>query len=295
MLSAIVDALTDTAKMIPLMIVIFVGIEIFEHKYGKNFRPLLKRSRVLGPIVGALLGIIPQCGFSVISTILYAEGAISTGTLLSVYLATSDEAIPVILSQPSKAYTLIPLLLSKLIIAIAAGYIIDGIFGLAKKESPAIVNSAPCTHEEDGCCGSTCIDEELSFKNVFKHALSHSIKVLTYILAVSVLLNLLLYFLGEQTLSRIFMKESVLQPVLTGLIGLIPNCAVSVAITQVFLDGGMTFGSVVAGLSSSAGMGLIVLFKEVKDKKSIYTIVLLLFAISVLAGVILNLFIPSTL
>lgn len=290
----IIDAFADTVKMAPIMILVFIGIELFEHKYGKSFRPIMAGSKKVGPVIGAVLGIVPQCGFSVISTLLFAEGAISVGTLLAVYLATSDEAIPIILSQPGKIYTLFPLLLSKFIIAVLAGYLIDGMYSLIKKRNKEpLADTSQNSYEEDGCCGSTCIDQELNVKYVLKHSLTHTLKVLAYVLGVSILLNVIIYYLGKETLFSIFMGGSLLQPVITSVIGLIPNCAVSVAITEVFLEGGITFGSVVAGLSASAGMGLVVLVKEIKSKKTIYTIILLLLAISILSGIIINTILPS--
>lgn len=292
MFMAIMDAVNDTIKMIPFMVVVFIAIELFEHGYGRNLKSILKGSRFIGPVLGALLGIIPQCGFSVVSTILYAQGAVTTGTLIAVYLATSDEAVPVILSQPDKINILVPLLLSKLIIAVISGYIIDILFSIFGSNKAKYDLHISDEYEDKGCCGSTCITEKFRLSEILRHSLIHSGKILLYILAVTIILNISLSYIGEDSLSSLFLKGSVFQPVIAAVIGLIPNCAVSVAITEVFISGGITFGSAIAGLSSSAGLGLIVLFKEIKNKKKAAAIILLLLLFSTVSGILLNSLLP---
>lgn len=290
MIQIIIDALVDTLKMLPLMLIVFIIIEFLEHRFGNNLKPLLKRSQLFGPLVGALLGILPQCGFSVISTVLFAEGAISTGTLLSVYLATSDEAIPIILSVPSRAGVLLPLILTKLIIAITSGYLIDLILKLANKDARAADTKEhdDCIYDEDGCCGHVCINDGFNVKEIVMHSIVHTVKILLYVLAVTILLNAAIYYIGQDTLSKAFSGMYILQPIMAALIGLIPNCAASVAVTEAFLNGIITFGSAIAGLSASAGLGLIVLFKEVRSRKKVFSIVILLLTISIASGIILN-------
>ncbi len=293
MLNVLTDAFFDTLKMIPFMIVIFLVIEIFEHKFGSGLRPLLRKSRYIGPFAGAIFGIIPQCGFSVISTILFAEGAITTGTLISVYMSTSDEAIPVILSQPDKINVLIPILVTNFIIAVVSGYITDLLLTYLRKgkntEHQIITNS----HENEGCCGSTCIDEKFSITEVLKHSFYHAFKISIYVFIITLAINIIIYFTGSHMFAKLFLKDSILQPIVLSFIGLIPNCAASVAITEIFLKGGITFGSAIAGLSSSAGLGLIVLLKEAKSKKRIFNIIFLLVLYSSIAGIILNRILPS--
>jgi hypothetical protein len=148
-------------------------------------------------------------------------------------------------------------------------------------------------YDDAGCCGSTCINEKFRFLDIIKHSIFHTIRVATYVLGVSIILNIAFFYIGEENLSRVFLDGSILQPVFASIIGLIPNCAVSVAITQVYLSGGISFGSAIAGLSSSAGMGLIVLFKEVRNIKRVLLIILLLLFFSMVSGIILNSMIPS--
>lgn len=294
MIAVIIDAFVDTLKMVPLMLIVFTVIEFLEHRFGNSLKPLIKRSHSWGPFLGALFGILPQCGFSVISTVLFAEGAISTGTLLSVYLSTSDEAIPIILSVPSRAGVLLPLILTKFIIAVISGYSIDLVLKFIKKENSTVSNEEHVhgVYDEDGCCGHVCIDEDFNLKEIIMHSIEHTFKILLYVLCVTIMLNIAIYYIGQDNISKVFPGRNVLQPVIASLVGLIPNCAASVAITEVFLKGGITFGSAIAGLSSSAGLGLIVLFREIHSRKRILSIIALLLIFSIASGIILNLMLP---
>lgn len=291
MLNVILDALIDTIKMFPLMLIIFTVIEFFEHRFGENFKSFFsKGSKYIGPVLGAAIGIFPQCGFSVMSSILYAEGAITVGTLISVYIATSDEAIPVILSKPERANVVLPLMVFKFVIAIISGYIIDMLLALLKGrkavENPKKIDED--LYSTNGCCGDTCMERNPKLAEILKHSLFHTFKIIFYVFVVSVLIGLSFFYVGKEMLSRIFLGNSMLQPVLASLIGLIPNCATSVAITELFLNGQIKFGSAISGLSANGGLGLAILFKEVKSKKKVFYIILILLIFSILSGIILN-------
>lgn len=285
------DALIDTAKMVPLLLIIYTAIEIIEYKFGNNINEKIGNTGKAGPVIGALLGCVPQCGFSVIATALYTKRILTLGTLLAVYLSTSDEAIPVILSYPGKAHIILPLLMIKVVIAIIAGYIIDAII----KRKGEYVNEVSVSSEmsgfsdvdEKGCCGHDCSKHD-DKKDLILHPLIHTLKVFIFIFVVSLILNFIIYKLGEENLGKVLFNNSIFQPILTGLIGLIPNCASSIAITEVFLKGGLSFGSAIAGLSSSAGLGIIVLFKENKNKWESIKIIALLYTTSVIAGIIIQ-------
>ncbi len=306
----LLDALKDSALMIPLLLVIYIGIEFVEFKYGHKIRDKVKAAGKAGPALGAAFGCVPQCGFSVVTTALYTKRVVTLGTLLAVYLSTSDEAIPIILSQPDKASVLLPLILTKVVIALLAGYTID--FVIRKRQ----VNSQPGTesyheihseeeghvHEEEaahaefsddldekGCCGHSCTNDKLDFKEIVLHPIIHTLKVFFYIFLVSFIINFIIFEIGEDNLKNAFLSNSIFQPVLAGLVGLIPNCSASVAVTEIFLKGGISFGSVIAGLSAGAGLGLIVLFKENKNRKHTFKIMGLLYAVSVLAGILIQL------
>lgn len=293
----LLDALADTVKMIPFLFIIYVGIELLEVKLGDNLVRKVRKAGKIAPAAGALFGLVPQCGFSVMATALYSKRVVTIGTLLAVYLSTSDEALPIILSQPDKLGFLAPLLLSKLIIALVSGYIID--FIITRKvnnEAEAELCASSETTADDvgpidekGCCGHSCPTAKIDYKELILHPLKHTLRVFIYLFAASLLINFVIFQVGEENLGTAFMSHSLLQPIITAIFGLIPNCASSIAITEVFLRGGLSFGSAVAGLCSGAGLGLLVLFKENKNFKDSLKVVALLVAISASAGILIQL------
>lgn len=291
------EALIDSAKMIPFLLVIYAGIEIVEYKYANKIREAVQKAGAAGPAIGAVTGSFPQCGISVVASALYTQRLATIGTLLAVYLATSDEAIPVILSQPEKAQIIVPLIITKIIIAIIAGYTVDFFYGKSNKDTLAHIkayaegsDSEHHNHEmivdEKACCGhSTSPDStEFNSKEIILHPIIHTTKVFVFILGVTFAINLAIAQMGEKAFENLFIGYGVFQPFLMALFGLIPNCAASVAITMLYLKGAVTYGSMIAGLCASGGLGLLVLFKEEKDKKEVLKILFLLFGISVLAG-----------
>jgi uncharacterized membrane protein YraQ (UPF0718 family) len=258
----------------------------------------VKRAGKIAPAAGALFGLVPQCGFSVMATALYSKRVVTIGTLLAVYLSTSDEALPIILSQPDKLGFLIPLLLSKLVIALISGYLID--FVITRKvnseaeaeicaSSETAADGAVGDIDEKGCCGHNCPTAKIDFKELMIHPLKHTLRVFVYLFIASLLINFVIFQVGEENLGTAFMSDSLFQPIITAIFGLIPNCASSIAITEVFLKGGLSFGSAVAGLCSGAGLGLLVLFKENKNFKDSLKVVALLVAISASAGILIQL------
>lgn len=303
----VLDAFIDSAKTIPLLLIIYAVIEFVESRYGGFIREKVKHAGKTGPAFGTFFGCVPQCGFSVIATALYTKRLITVGTLLAVYLSTSDEAIPVILSQPSKINLVLPLIAAKVIIALVAGYLVDFILNKSQKAKtqvcatsdescyttvvpPSETNGIDQTGDidETGCCGHHCTSEKFNYNEIILHPLIHTLKVFLFIFAVSLTINYIIFRVGEQNLGHLLLNHSIFQPFAAALVGLIPNCAASIAITQVFLKGGISFGSAVAGLSASAGLGTLVLFRENKDTKDTLRIVLMLFGISVVAGIIIQ-------
>jgi hypothetical protein len=291
------DAVIDSAKMIPLLLIIYVGIEIVEYKYANKIREAVQKAGAAGPAIGALTGSFPQCGISVVASALYTQRLATIGTLLAVYLATSDEAIPVILSQPEKAEIIVPLIITKIVIAIIAGYAVDFIYRKSNQETlthiKAYAEGFDSEHhdhemvvEEKACCGHSTSPSAAEFnpKELILHPVIHTAKVVVFIFGVSFAINFAIAQMGVQAFGNIFLGYGVFQPFLIALFGLIPNCAASVAITMLYLNGAITYGSMIAGLCASGGLGLLVLFKEERDKKEVLRILLLLFGISVLAG-----------
>lgn len=291
----------DTVKMVPLLLVIFIGIELVEYKFGNKIILMIQKAGVAGPAVGALAGSLPQCGISVVTTALYTQRLVTIGTLLAVYLSTSDEAIPIILSQPDKAELILPLLLTKIFIALVAGYALDLFFRKAN-ESTLVHIDAYARGEDDehhnhsividkeACCGHSTSSSANKFnpKEIFFHPVIHTAKIFVFIFAMSLLINVTVFLMGEEAFGRLFSGHTFFQPFMAALVGLIPNCAASVAITELYLKGAITYGSLIAGLCASAGLGILVLFREEKEKKEIFKVLGLLLGISIMVGSIIQ-------
>lgn len=276
MFDVLLDAILDSMKTLPFLFCAFLLMEAAEKHYGKHMDAILKKSKWGGPLAGSLLGCIPQCGFSVIASNLYAGGLITLGTLLAVYLSTSDEAIILLLADSSRGSDILKLMLTKVIIGILAGYVTDLIFFKQRQGR----------NMEQICSDCHCEEEN----GILKPALHHTIHLFSWLLVLTLILNVVMELTGAEQLSAWLLGNTVFQPVLAALIGLIPNCAASVILTQLYLSGAISFASVVAGLCTGAGAGLLVLFKMNKDKRENLKILSLLYVIGVLAGMILELF-----
>lgn len=277
LLDVIQETLLDSIKMLPFLFLAYLVIEYVEHRASGKFKNMLVGFGKLGPAGGAILGCFPQCGFSVAAANFYAGRIITIGTLVAVFVSTSDEALPMLLSTPGSAGTILKLLLVKILIAVVAGFIIDFIFS-RKKDS-----IAP-EHLHDLCHDCGC-----EHSGILKSALKHTVSIFLFILLVSFLLNLAITYLGEERLGKLLISGSVFQPFVAGLVGLIPNCASSVVLTELYLSGTISFGSVIAGLSTGAGIGLAVLFRVNHNMKQNFAIVGMLYGIGVVSGLILQL------
>ncbi len=282
----LLHTLLDTLKTIPILFVVYLFIEWLEHRV--DFVKFMngKGSR-FGPLMGALVGCIPQCGFSAASASLYSGGMIGGATLIAVFLSTSDEAIPVMLSNLSDMSLVIWLIAVKLIIAVAAGYLLK--YTLFRSETLRIRTLGQHDHDHDhehtgGQCG--CCTHHGS---IFKSAAVHTLKITAFLAVTMLIINLAVHFIGEDNLSTVLLSGSVFQPILTALIGLIPGCATSVLLTQLLINGSISFGAAIAGLSAGTGFGYLVLFKECRSKKSAFKIILCTYLVSVVAGMIIHL------
>ncbi len=271
--SVVVDTLIDLIKIIPFLFLAFLIMEYLEHGINKK-RNVLKNKKV-GPLVGSILGVIPQCGFSVAATNLFASRVITIGTLLAVYLSTSDEMLPLLITGGANVKTIVFVLLIKIIVAIIFGYLIDFLFFKEKEKN----NFSICLDEDCHC-------EE----GILKSSLIHTLKIGFFILITTFALNLLIHYLGEDKIASILQKNNFFGPFLASLVGLIPNCAASVVITELYLKGVITTGMLIGGLLTGAGLGLLVLFKVNKNKKENILILLSLYIIGSLVGVLIDLF-----
>ena len=278
MIDILQDTIIDTIKLIPFLFLTYLLMEYLEHKTKQKNRETIKKSGHLGPLFGAILGVIPQCGFSVSATNLYAARVITLGTLISVYLSTSDEMLPILISEGTSLDVTFKILAIKLAIGMIFGFLIDFIIRIKNKgnfEKEEIV---------DLCEKEHCHCEH----GIFKSALKHTVNILIFIFIITLLINIIIYFIGEDNISRVMLNRPILGPIISGLIGLIPNCAASVIITQMYLQNIISAGAMISGLLVGAGIGLAVLFKTNKSIKESIQITLILYFISVVSGIFLE-------
>lgn len=280
MLDILIDAVIDSLKTLPFLFGAYLLIEFLEHRAGDGMARLLAWLGPLGPLGGAALGCVPQCGFSVAAANFYAGRLITPGTLIAVFLATSDEALPLLLSRPGAAGSLWPLLGVKLCAGAAAGIAVDLVYSRFLKQKLREPFQELC--EDCGC-------EE---KGVFRSALEHTLKIFLFLLAVNVALGCALELVGEENISRLLLSGSVLQPLLSGLLGFIPNCAASVILTELYLGGSLSFGAAVAGLCTGAGLGLLVLFRVNRNWRENLCIAGVLYVSAVVTGTLCQLILP---
>ena len=270
------DALIDSFHLLPFLFLIFLVIELVEFYFSDKIDEKFKDAEKSGVIVGALASIFPQCGFSVIASSLYSRKMITRGCLVAVYLGTSDETIPILLAYPSKAHLIVPIIGIKLFIAIFMGYLIDLLFKsqkVEKIEDNSIVNP-------EGCCSHGL--ETGNKRELILHPIFHTINIFAFILVITLILN---YVLSNVSLTHFLSKGAspYLQTIIAAFVGLIPNCAVSIAITMMLIKGTISFSAAISGLLSNAGLGLLVLLKN-NDFKDTLKIVIILLAISIFSG-----------
>ena len=280
------DAIKDSINLIPWLFIIFVFIEIFENYFSKKIHLILKYSQKVGPLIGTCLAIIPQCGFSIVAAMLYVKKFISTGTLLAVFVATSDEAIPILMAYPDQIHIVGKVILIKLILAIIIGYSTD--FILKERNKTDLKESEISIEKTHGCCSHSLKFDNL--KELFIHPLKHTFWIFLFILCVCLALNYLFEAFGLENISKFMLHNTIFQPVLVGIFGLIPNCAVSVLITMMYIKGAISFGSAISGLSSGAGLGLLVLYKKNSSLKNSVFVTLILLTFSIIAGILFQIF-----
>lgn len=281
MLEIIEETLIDAIKLLPFLFITYLIMEYIEHKMGEKSKQAIKKSGKLGPIIGGLLGAFPQCGFSVSATNLYAGRVITLGTLIAVYLSTSDEMLPIFISEAVSPILIIKIIGIKVIIGIIAGIIIDCIVRLFNRNKQNEENEIEHICEEEHC---HC-DE----KGILKSAVFHTFNILIFIILITFIINVAVYFIGEEIIASWILNRPILGPVISSLIGLIPNCAASVIITNLYLENVISLGSLIAGLLTGAGVGLAVLFKTNSKLKENMVIVLLVYGIGALSGIIIDL------
>lgn len=286
-LHMIEHTIKDTWTMFPLLLLTYIVLEIFERRETNDDKIFFGLQKY-GPLLGALIGLLPQCGFSVLAAILYCQNNISLGTMIAVMVATSDEAIPILVANPSMYDSLIRLLALKFIIALISGYVIDLII------KPHIIRFEDMIDEEE-------IDDEQSDDNVPSQmgcnccypqypliisALLRSLKIFVFLFITSFVITIVVEQISEESLSMILMNNSMIQPVIAALFGFIPNCAATVVLSQLFASGQIHFGSLLSGLVTNAGLGLIALFSYSENKKEVIKVMMILMVIGTISGMI---------
>lgn len=273
-IDAVTDSFIDGVKLLPFLFLTYLAMEYLEHKAGQRMQAAIRSAGRGGPAIGSVLGVFPQCGFSTVASNLYAGRIITMGTLLAVFLSTSDEMLPIMISENVGAAVIFKILAVKVAVALAAGFMVDFLFR-GKQRQMRI--------------GHLCEQHHCHCENgIWKSALHHTVEIFLYIMAISLVLNLLIGWIGEDALGSLFLNRPVVGELLAALLGMIPNCASSVAITQLYLEGVMSAGAMTAGLLAGSGVGLLVLFRVNDDHRENFRILGLLYGIGVLGGIAVN-------
>ena len=278
-IDVLLDSGLDSLRLVPFLFVTYLLMEFLEHKTGDHAAGLIRRAGKAGPVWGGVLGIFPQCGFSAAASSLYAGRLITVGTLLAVYLSTSDEMLPILLSEQVNPGLILKLLGMKMIMGIITGLAADQILVRIFKspEKKADIH-AVCEHEHCHC----------EQGNIVRSAASHTIHIVLYIFLISLVLNLVIEGIGEENLSGLILNVPVVGQMIAALVGLIPNCAASVIITQLYLEGILNGGAMMAGLLASSGVGLLILFRLHQNPKKNLQILVLLYLSGVFWGILVQ-------
>ena len=278
MLDVILDTLIDSIKLLPFLFITYLLMEYIEHKMKHKSKETIQKSGKWGPFFGSLLGIFPQCGFSVSATNLYAGRVITLGTLIAVYLSTSDEMLPIFISEAVSPIIILKILAIKLGIGMIAGFIIDLVINVLTKNKRKENIEQVCEEEHCHC----------NENGILKSSIHHTLNIFVYIIIISFIINTIVHFIGEEAIANLLLNKPIIGPLVSALIGLIPNCAASVIITNMYLQKVISFGSMMAGLLTGAGIGLAVLFKTNNEIKENIKIVVLLYSIGVIVGIVID-------
>ncbi len=297
-LDVLLDATLDTLKIVPILYLVYLLVCYVGHNSNNKYVNIMNKTKHFGPLIGSCLGVIPQCGFSVVMSDLYSKRAITIGTLIAVKLATSDEALPLMISNPSFIVPLLIMIGIKLVVAIFFGYMFDVLYRLIKGKQELTENGFIKEHDHD-CELTTCThkhhvheDHDHCVDNIFLDALLHTLQITAFLFVTTLIIGLVVEYLGIENLANIFTSNKYVQPFLAGLVGLIPSCASSVFLVELYMAGGITFGAMMAGLCAGSGVGIVVLFS--KNRKHMLTNLLILvslYVIGSMVGVVCNLFV----
>lgn len=278
MLEVVEDTLIDGLKLVPFLFITYLFMEILEHRMNNNVRQKIVKAGKTGPVWGGILGVLPQCGFSTAAASLYSGGIITVGTLIAVFMSTSDEMLPILISRASGAGMILKILAVKVVIAVISGLVAEYVYVkiFLKKEREPDIHTV-CEEEHCHCEDGSLVS-----------AIKHTIKITIYIIIISFALNVITHFWGIENIEGLFSSVPVIGVLLSALIGLIPNCASSVVITEFYLDGVISAGSMMAGLLVNAGVGMLVLFRLNRHIKQNLSIVLAMYFLGVFWGFVIQ-------
>ncbi|MDE7198654.1 MAG: arsenic efflux protein [Lachnospiraceae bacterium] len=275
MLDVLCDTCIDALRLLPFLFLTYLAMESLEHWTGGRMQEVVRKSGKAGPAIGGLLGIFPQCGFSAAAANLYAGRIITLGTLIAVFLSTSDEMLPIMISENAALSMIGKILLVKVVFALAAGFLVDFFFrGNVEMQIEHLCERHHC-HCERG---------------IWRSAFRHTWEIFLYIIAVSLILNFAIALIGEETLAALVQGKPALSLFLAALVGMIPNCASSVVLTQLYLSGVLGAGALMAGLLSGSGVGFLVLLRVNEDRRENLRIFALLYVTGVCAGALTQFF-----
>lgn len=279
MFDILMDTVLDSIKLLPFLFLTYLLMEGLEHHTGGKLQSQIRTAGKWGPVWGGLLGVIPQCGFSAAASSLYAGRVITVGTLLSIYLSTSDEMLPILISEAVPVTSILKILGVKVVIAILSGLVVEVVYTKVLKRS-----------EKDMDIHVVCEEEHCHCEDgILVSALKHTVKIFFYIFLISLVLNLIIGMIGEDALAGVFSGIPFVGEMIAASVGLIPNCASSVVITQLYLDGIIEAGAMMAGLLVNAGVGVLVLLRLNRDYKQNAAIIASLYGLGVFWGVIIEL------
>lgn len=282
LMDILLDAIIDTAKLVPFLFLTYLAMEYLENKAGEKTISMLLGAGKKGPLLGGILGVVPQCGFSAAAANLYSGGVITVGTMTAVFLSTSDEMLPILISERTHMNTILTILGAKIVVGVIAGILVD--------MAVRFMNGGKQRglHIHEICERDHCHCEE---GNILKSAITHSLQTIAFIFFITLALNGVVEWIGMEKIMRVVSDYPVWSIFVMALVGLIPNCASSVMITTFYLEGLLSTGSMFAGLLSCAGVGLLVLFRTNRNWKKNLMIMGGLYGISVVCGILTELII----
>lgn len=277
MIDVIIDGLIDTLKILPYLFITFIILEFIEHKLSKKNEQVLIKNKKYGPILGGILGAIPQCGFSAMASNLFSSRVITMGTLIAVFLSTSDEMLPIMISEKTNTLLLLKIVLFKVLVGITIGFIVDLIYKEKIKKEGTITDM--CEHEHCDC----------EHHGLILSSLIHTLKIGLFILIANLLIGLIIFYIGEENISNILLHKNIITYFIASLIGLIPNCASSVIVTELYLSNFITIGALLSALLTGSGLGILLLFKSNKNIKENISILSIIYFVGVIVGIICDL------